>query len=63
MSVYRGAVGGRDRLKNGLLGHGGSPGGGGGRERTEHLRYKTDQRHALQRRETLMVPQLWSYAR
>jgi hypothetical protein len=33
------------------------------RERTSHLRYKTDQRHALQRSGTLMVPRLWSHAR
>jgi hypothetical protein len=32
-------------------------------ERTSHLRYKTDQGPALQRRGTLMVPQRWSYAR
>ena len=31
-------------------------------ERTSHLRYKTDQRHALQRSGTLMVPQRWPYA-
>jgi len=29
-------------------------------ERTEHLRYKTDQGHALQHAGTLMVPELWS---
>ena len=32
-------------------------------ERTSHLRYKTDQGPALQRRGTLLVPQLWSWAR
>jgi hypothetical protein len=38
-------------------------GGEQGSECTSHLRYKTDHRHPLQRRGTLMVPRLWSYAR
>jgi hypothetical protein len=37
--------------------------GGLAPECTSHLRYKTDQGPALQRRGTLVIPQLWSYAR
>jgi hypothetical protein len=48
----------RGRLGKRLVGaRGGAP------ERTEYLRYKTDQRPALHRPGTLMVLELWSYAR